>query len=327
MHRSHIGRIRREIVFLDAGTVDYGDISLLPLQERGKLIAYEKTKYEQIERRIRHIEIVITTKCRFDAKLFSKLPRLRLICVAATGVNNIDLVAARLHRVAVANVSNYATEIVAQQTFSFILAHAGNLFDFDKASRDGRWSKSPFFVLPSFPVQEISGKVLGIIGYGSIGKRVYEMARAFRMEVLVAKIPGRIYAKGSVSRVSLDNLFKRSDFISLHTSLSPLTEKIINARTLSKMKNTAYLINMSRGGLVDEKALYAALRSRRIAGAASDVLAEEPPSRNHILLRAPRMLLTPHIAWISREARETLIREISLNIKAFLLGRRRNRAV
>jgi glycerate dehydrogenase len=326
VHAHDAQRPGLKLVFLDAGTVDYGDISLSPLYQWGTLIAYEKTPYEKIEERIRDADIVITTKCRFDAKKFSRRPSLRMICVAATGVNNIDLEAARRSKVAVANVSDYATEMVAQQTVSFILALAGHLVDFNRAARDGRWSRSPFFVLPIFPVQQIAGKVLGIIGYGAIGKRVSEMARVFGMRVLVAKIPGRIYSKTKkVSRVSLNQLFKESDFVSLHTSLGPLTEKIINADALSKMKPTAFLINMSRGGLVDEKALYQALKSKRIAGAASDVLSQEPPPKNHILFKASNMLLTPHIAWISREARESLVHEMGLNIEAFLLGQKRNR--
>jgi len=317
-----------KMVFLDAGTLDYGDITLLPMHQCGDLKIYEKTPHRKIVERAKNAEIVITTKCRFDAEEFSRLPHLRLICVAATGVNNIDLEAARHHRVAVANVSGYATEIVAQQTLAFILALAGGLLDYNEAARGGRWSQSPFFVLPVFPVQQIAGKILGIIGYGAIGKRVSEMACAFGLQILVAKIPGRIYSKTKmVSRVSLNQLLKESDFVSLHTSLGPLTEEIINAGTLSKMKPTAFLINMSRGVLVDEKALYQALTSKLIAGAASDVLSQEPPPKNHILFKAPNMLLTPHIAWISREARESLVHEMALNIKAFLLGQKRNRVV
>jgi len=318
---------RDAIVFLDAGTVDYGDASLGEIERLGRFKAYAVTTPDQIEARVGHAAIVITNKCPFNVRVLSRLRRtLRLIAIAATGTNNVDLVSAREHGIAVTNVSGYSTETVVQITFGFLLALATNLVKFNEASHDGRWSQSGFFTLPAFPIQEIQGKVLGIVGYGRIGKRVAEVARAFGMGVRVARIPGRAYSRGG-GRVSFDLLLKQSDFITLHAPLTPLTENLINARTLSKMKRGAFLINMARGGLVDEKALADALRSGRLAGAAADVLSEEPPPANHVLLEEPNFLLTPHVAWASREARIRLIHEIALNIQAFQKGKRRNRVV
>ena len=316
------------IIFLDAGTVDYGDVSWEEFRPLGALKLYPKTDPKEVEKRSLRASVVITNKCVFDQGLLSRLKNLKLIAIAATGTNNVDLKAARRNKIAVTNVSGYSTETVVQFTFAFLLALAGNLVQFNEAVHGGRWSKSPFFTLPAFPVQEINGKILGIVGYGKIGKRVAEAAKAFGMKVLVAKIPGKSYlSRESVKRVSLDELFHQSDFVTLHAPLSKLTQNLMNARSLRKMKRGSFLINLARGGLVDEKALYDALVSGHLAGAAADVLTEEPPSQNHLLLKAPHFLLTPHIAWASREARLRLIHEIALNIKAFQRGRRRNRVV
>jgi len=317
-----------KIVFLDAGTVDWRDASLAPLKKLGNLKVYSRTGPSEVEKRSAGAQIVITNKCIFDRKRLERLKSLKLIALAATGTNNVDLETARRLGIAVSNVSGYSTDCVVQWTFAFLLALGGNLLQFNEAAHDGRWSRSPFFTLPDFSFREIGGKTLGIVGYGRIGKRVARRARAFGMKVLVAQIPGRVYsASERKGRVSLSELLRRSDFVSLHAPLSQATEKLINSRTIRRMKRGAFLINMARGGLVEEKALDKALRSGRLAGAAADVLSEEPPPKNHPLLKARHLILTPHIAWASREARARLIREIALNIKAFQEGKRRNRVV
>lgn len=316
-----------QIVFLDAGTVDYGDAPLEALKKQGSLKAYRATAPADLEKRARGADTVITNKCVFDARLLSRLRTLRLIVVAATGTNNVDLEAARRRAIGVTNVSGYSTETVVQCTFAFLLALAGNLVKFNKAAHR-RWPHAVFFTLPAFPLQEIHGKTLGIVGHGRIGKRVAEVARAFGMKVLIARLAGRRYtARERARRVGLDSLFRRSDFVTLHAPLTPATRGLINERSLRLMKRGSFLINMARGGLVDERALAEALKSGHLAGAAADVLSREPPPRNHVLLKAPNFLLTPHIAWASREARLRLVREISLNIRAFLKGKRRNRVV
>ena len=319
---------RDSIVFLDAGTVHYGDVSFGELKRLGRFKAYSKTDPDEIKRRVSRATVVITNKCRFDAGLLPRLKTVKLIAIAATGTNNVDLEAARREGIAVTNVSGYSTETVVQFTFAFLLALAGNLVKFNEASHDGRWSRSPFFTLPDFPIQEIAGKVLGIVGYGKIGKRVAQAARAFGMKILVARIPGKDYSSGgNPKRVSVDFFLRHSDFVTLHAPLSSLTKSLIDAKALRKMKRGAFLINMARGGLVDEKTLCGALKSRRLGGAAADVLNQEPPPKGHPLLKAPNFLLTPHIAWASREARSRLLHEIALNIKAFQRGVKRNRVV
>ncbi len=314
------------IVFLDAGTVDYGDLSLHPLAACGILQTFKNTDPSLIAKRSRNAGIIITNKCVFDRDQLKSLPHLRLICIAATGANNVDLQAARELGIAVSNVSGYSTEIVAQCTWAFILALAGNLPQYLKAVQQGRWSRSPFFTLPSYPLRELYGKTLGILGYGRIGRRVAQIGRVMGMKVLIARIPGHVYAQ-TPPRVSLNQMLQRSDFVSLHAALSPATEKIMNPDTLRRMKPGACLINMARGGLVDEKALRDVLTSGHLSGAACDVLSQEPPCAAHPLLKAPNVLITPHIAWASLEARRRLIDEISLNIRAFQSKRRRNRIV
>lgn len=319
---------KEKIVFLDAGSVDYGDISLSELAALGNFTAYERTAPQEIAHRIAGVPIVITNKCRFDAATITRASALRGIFAAATGVNNIDLNAARAQKICVANVSGYSTETVVQFTFAFILALAGNLLKYNHAAHDGTWGRSHFFMLPGFPIREVAGKKIGILGYGSIGRRVAEMAKAFGMNVLIAKIPGKNYPRSDrVPRVSLDRLIREADFVTIHAPLSDLTRGLINREVLAKMKPGAFLINMARGGIVDESALREALRAGRLAGAACDVLSQEPPPADHILLGAPNLLLTPHIAWASLEARGRLVHEMALNIKAFQGGRRRNRVV
>ena len=337
-----------QIVFLDAGTVDYGDVSLEAIQKLGPFRAYRATPPREIEKRVGGASIVITNKCVFDARLLSRLKALRLIAIAATGTNNVDLERARRQGIRVTNVSGYSTETVVQCTFAFILALAGNLVKFNQAAHT-RWPASDFFTFPAFPLQEVHGKTLGIVGHGRIGKKVAKVARAFGMKVLVAGLPGRRYAEArrdsgwlsrepglrgqaqaagkKLRRANLESLFRRSNFVTLHAALTPVTRNLMNARNLGRMKRGSFLINMARGGLVDENALARALKSGRLAGAAADVLNQEPPPRNHVLLKAPNFSLTPHIAWASREARIRLIREVALNVQAFLEGRRRNRVV
>lgn len=314
------------IVFLDAGSIDYGDVSLAPLLRTGSVRIFHQTPPGLVAARCRGARIVITNKCRFDQKILSQLPDLQCLCITATGTNNVDLKAARRQGVAVTNVAGYSTESVAQLTIAFLLALALDLKNLTSAVEKGKWSQSPFFALVPTKITELSGKTLGILGYGRIGRRVAFLAKTFGMTVLVGRIPGRKYS-GTPPRISLNTLLKKSDFICLHAPLTPLTQDLIHEKQLRKMKKSAYLINMARGGLVNEKALAKALKRGYLAGAATDVLSEEPPKKNHILLGVPNLWVTPHIGWASREARENLIRELALNIKAFQQGKRRNRVV
>ena len=314
------------MVFLDAGTVDYGDLSLKPLQDLGRLRVYHHTKPQTMAARLKNTEIAITNKCVLSRPLLKSLPQLRCIALTATGTNNIDLKAARDLGIAVCNVPGYSTDTVAQNTIALMLALAGNILKYDKAARHGAWSRSPFFVCGAYPILELKGKKLGILGFGAIGKRVAQIARSLGMKVVAGRIPGRQYSKKeAANRVAFDRLIRESDIVTIHTPLTALTEDLIDGAVLRKMKRSAFLINMARGGIVNEGALAGALRSGRIAGAASDVLTQEPPPRNHVLLKARNFILMPHVSWASREVRVRLIDEVTSNIQAFLKGRKRHR--
>ena len=244
------------------------------------------------------------------------------------GVNNVDLEAARSCGIAVTNVRHYCSEAVAQYTMGMILALAGQIPAYDQAVKSGCWSNSPFFVLSAFPVQELRGRTLGILGYGAIGRQVARLALAFGMRVRIAALPGRAYSiRKKKRRRPLGRLLQEVDYLTLHLPLTEKTRGLIGAPALARMKPGAFLINMARGGIVDEGALACALRKGRLAGAASDVLSQEPPAKNHILFKAPRMILTPHVSWATPESRRRAVDEIALNIRAFLKGRRRNRIV
>lgn len=314
------------IVFLDAGTLQYGDVSFKALEACGKLVCHTRTTPAQMKSRLKNATTVITNKCVFDAKLLSSLPELKSIHVTATGYNNIDLQAARKSGIAVTNVAGYSTESVVQCTWAFILALAGNLFENVQLVRDGKWQKSPFFTLGAHPVMELAGKTLTVVGYGTIGKRVADVGRAFGMKVLVAKIPGRKYtAREAKSRTPFLAAMKAADIVSVHAPLSPLTQNLIDASVLRKMKKSSFMVNMARGGIVHEKAMANALRRGLLAGAATDVLSTEPPEKTQPLLKAPKLLMTPHVAWASREARMRLIEDLAKNIRAFQRGQKRNR--
>jgi glycerate dehydrogenase len=320
--------MKPRLLFLDAGTVNYGDLSLEPFEKLGVLKVYHHTPVRQMAARLRQAEIVITNKCRLDRALILGAKNLRCIAVTATGFNNIDLAAARGRGIAVCNVPGYSTQTVAQNTMALMLALAGSLFKYNEAAHSGLWSRSPFFVYGAHPIIELKGKKLGIIGYGSIGRKVGQMAKAFGLKLLVSRIPGRKYSAAEAKkRQPFDKMMRESDFITIHTPLTVLTRDLINGAAIRKMKPSAFLLNMARGGIINEKALFQALRSRRIAGAALDVLTQEPPPKNHILLGAPNLLLMPHVSWASREVRTRLIGEVAENIRIFLKGKKRNRIV
>lgn len=317
---------QRRLVFLDAGTVDYGDLPLDLFKKYGAFKVFHATSAEQMPGRLKRAQIAITNKCRFPRELLNRLKNLHGIFVTATGTNNIDLKAAKENGIAVANVPGYSTQSVVQFTIGFILSLAGNLLRYNQVAHDGTWSRSQFFAYGAFPIKEVYGKKLGIIGYGAIGKTVAKIAQALGMQVMVSRIPGRRYSrKEAAGRYSFEQVIRQSDFVTIHAPLSSLTQNLINMRVLGKMKPGAFLINMARGGIVNEKALLKALRSGHLAGAATDVLTQEPPPKNHPLVGAPHLLMTPHVAWASIEARQRLVREVTMNIDSFLKGKKRNR--
>jgi glycerate dehydrogenase len=315
------------IVFLDAAT--YGDASLERCTRRWPCTVQDVTRATETIQRLAGHDVAVTNKVTIDrAVLESKeAADLRLIAVAATGTDTIDKEAARQRAVAVCNVPGYATQSVAQFTMALILQLATSAGRYSAAVDAGEWQKAPVFSLLAYPAVELRGKKLGIVGYGNIGQAVARMARAFGIEILVA---ARLGSAGLIptDRLSLHQLLREADIISLHCPLTPETKNLINQHSLSLMKATAFLINTARGALIDESALVAALREKRIAAAALDVISQEPPPADHPIIRAAaeldNLFVTPHTAWSAREARERLLAEVEANISAFLAGTPRN---
>lgn len=315
------------IVFIDAGSVDLNDLDSTPLQKLGDYRAYSLSNSQQILKRSAGAEILIANKAVFQDALFQKLPKLRLICVAATGVNNIDLAAALTRGIAVTNVPGYSTTTVAEHALLFLLGLSHRLMEHQGASLDGRWSRSKHFAYLDAPFSDLKGKTLGIVGYGQIGREVARLAKAFGMKVLIALIPGRKKGRG---RLPLKTVLAQSDFVAIHCPLTRLTHGLFNKERLAQMKRGACLLNLARGPIVDEKAVASALRSKRLAGFATDVLSAEPPAKSHPLLQKSlqgKVIVTPHIAWASKESRQNLLDEIARNIRAFKSGKKRNRIV
>ena len=305
-------------VFLDALTMKLGELETSALDSSlNQWEIFETTSPEQTAARIAEADVVITNKVVLDRELIEGAAHLKLICVCATGTNNIDLDAAAERNIPVKNVTGYTGTSLAQHTLALILALATRWHQYNDDVRDGRWSASPIFCRLDYPVMELDGKVLGIIGYGDLGQKVARLGEAFGMRVLVAD---SFTGESKPGRVSLDRLLAESDVISLHCPLTEPTEGLVNRDFLSAMKTSAFLINTARGGLVDEAALVSALQSHEIAGAALDVVSVEPPPADHPLLAAniPNLIITPHNAWISRESRQRLLDGVVSNITATL---------
>ncbi|MCH9695131.1 MAG: D-2-hydroxyacid dehydrogenase [Gammaproteobacteria bacterium] len=314
-------------VFLDYATMGPGlDMTamhaLLP-----ELQVYDVTDDEQVADRIRDVEFVLTNKLRLTDELLAQNPDLRFIGLTATGTDNIDLEAARSHGVAVCNIRGYCTQSVAEHVFACLLNLTHNLRAYGEAVRVGEWQRSDDFCLLSYPIRELSSMTLGIVGWGELGKGVARIAESFGMQVLVAARPGNDEVPDG--RVAFSELLERADVISLHCPLNDATKGLIGGNEFRRMKADALLINTARGGLVDSVALVEALETGQIAAAAIDVLPQEPPVKGDPLLdyTSPNLIVTPHIAWATNEARQAAIDELVANIEAFLEGNRRNRVV
>mgnify|MGYP004665309663 CR=1 FL=1 len=306
-------------VILDKCTVTNGDIDFSELLGIGDTECFDLLPESDIARVLRDADAVICNKAQIDRKIIESCPKLKYIGLFATGYNNIDTEAAKEHGICVCNVPGYSTDAVAQHTFSFILALSGSLCDYTASSSNGDWVRSKTFTYFPFPISELAGKALGIFGYGSIGRTVAEIGRAFKMNIIVCTRSKP--TDTNVELVSKEELFSRSDFLTLHAPLTKETEKIVNTETLSLMKKSAYLINTARGGCVDEKALADALNGGKIAGAGIDVLTVEPMCGNNPLLTAKNCLVTPHIAWAPKETRKRLIALVAKNLRAFKNGK------
>ena len=285
---------------------------------------YHNTTREQVGDRIAGMDIVITNKVVLDAAVLEAADNLKLICVAATGFNNVDTQAAARCGIPVVNVTGYATPAVSQHVLALMLAHATRWASYDTAVKRGDWAASEFFCLLDYPIEELAGQTLGLIGHGELGQAVARLAEAFGMTVLVGERPGaREIREG---RVAIGELLERSDMISLHCPLTDDTRHLIDADALARMKNSAFLINTARGAIVDTQALIAALEAGEIGGAALDVLDQEPPPADHPLLdpAIPNLIVTPHSAWGSRGARQRMLEGVAANIHAFIDGGIRN---
>lgn len=307
-----------KIVFLDAATL--GPASLLPISQLGELACYPLSTKEEALERVSDCEVLIINKVMVDAQLIAAAPKLRLICEAATGVNNIDLEAAAARGIPVRNVAGYSTESVVQTTFMHILSLCGNAPYFDNAVKSGAYSRSGMFTDVSVPVSELAGKCMGIIGMGTIGKRVAQVASAFGMNVCYFSTSGTSHCKDYPS-LSLEQLMSQCDVISVHAPLNERTRGLVGKEQLALMKPSAFIINTGRGGIIDESALADALSRASIGGAAIDVYEKEPLPADSPLLHTAhpeRLRFTPHTGWASKEAIDRLVLGVAENIKVYL---------
>lgn len=315
-----------QIVFLDrrtfAGTIRFAH----DRYPDWNWLNHDHTDPDDVLIRAADADVIVTNKVPLSAAMLDRLPRLRLVAVAATGTDHVDLSAAQRHAVGVCNVRGYASHSVPEHVFALLLALRRNLIHYRQATVDGQWSRAEIFCLHDWPIDDLAGSTLGILGSGTLGLAVANIARAFSMRVWFAERRGATPRPG---RVAFEQVLREADVLSVHVPLTAETRHLIGAPELALMKSSAMLINTARGGVVDEAALLAALRAGRLAGAGLDVLGREPPPADHPLLAAnlPNLIVTPHVAWASRQAQQALADEVVENIAAFARGERRNRIV
>lgn len=318
-------------VFLDKDSLDKNDLDFTHLlAATSGWQFYDSTSDNETKERIENAEVVVSNKVVLDKSVLSNAKKLKLICVAATGVNNVDIEYAKSKGIQVCNVRAYGTHSVTQHVFTMLLMLMRNIPRYQSAIKRGDWQKSKEFCLLDYPIEDLTGKTMGIVGYGELGKAVAKMAEAFSMNVVVATYSGKSHETNKgITNLPLEQLLQEVDVLSLHCPLTKQTNNLIDESALALMKPSAYLINMARGGIVDELALKDALLDGRLAGAAIDVLEEEPPGNSSPLLQLdlPQLIITPHIAWASRTARQTLLNQVADNIKHFYSGTPQNSVV
>jgi glycerate dehydrogenase len=317
--------------FLDFDSLGPADLDTSGLTDLLPGIAlYPWTAAGDVAARIADRQILLVNKVRLHRELLHAAPALRLVCLAATGTDNVDVQAARERGVAVCNIRNYGTPSVVQHVFGLLLALTLRLPEYQALVAAGAWQRSRQFCLLDHPVRELQRRRFGIVGYGQLGRAVGEVARALGMEVVACRSlrdAGKGETGGEVRRLPLPELLRTADVVSLHCPLTPATAQLINAQSLALMRPDAVLLNTARGGLVEGTALVAALRHGRLGGAGIDVLPEEPPVAGDPLLEAglPNLIVTPHVAWAARESRQRALDEVIANVRDFLAGGRRNR--
>jgi len=329
------GKSIMNIVVLDGYTLNPGDLTWKDLESLGQFYGlltectvYDRTLPKEVVPRAKDAEILLTNKTVLSSDVIKQLPKLKYIGVLATGYNIVDIEAARARSIPVTNVPAYSTQSVAQMVFAHLLNLAQNVGHHAETVRSGRWTSNPDFCYWDTPLIELVGLTMGIIGFGRIGRATAKLALTFGMKVIAYDIVTPSSMPGGPPEgchfVELDEIFRVSDVISLHCPLTPQTKNIINKERLELMKKTAYLVNTSRGPLVDERALAKALNNEGIAGAGLDVLSLEPPEKNNPLLKAKNCFITPHIAWATRAARERLLQVVVDNVASFLAGKPQN---
>ena len=327
--RSQVRPVQRmKAVFLDYATVSFrGDLDPSPLARALPGVEIrDHTQQQDVAATIAGREVVMLNKLRLTREIIESTPTLRLVALTATGTNNVDLEAARERGIAVCNLRDYCTASVVQHVYATLLALTQRLREYDALVRSGAWQRGEQFCLLDYPIRELTGRTLGIVGYGALGRGVAHAAAAFGMQVVIANRPGGDRVPG---RVDLADLLPRADVLSLHCPLTPATTGMIGARELASMKPDALLVNTARGALVDAAALADALRAGRLGGAAIDVLEVEPPEHGNPLLAGdiPNLIVTPHVAWAAREARQRCLDELAANVEDFRRGGHRGRVV
>lgn len=315
---------RPQLVILDGYTANPGDLSWEPLEALAECVIHDRTAPEDVPARIGRAELVLLNKAVLDARAIAQCPNLKYVGILATGWNTVDVAAAAGRGIVVTNVPGYSTASVAQHTLALLLELANQVGRHSADVRAGGWVRSPDYCYWLTPLVELSGQTLGVVGFGQIGQAVARLGLALGMRVLANRRNPPATPPPGVELVSLDRLFAESDVVSLHCPLTPETAGLVNARRLSQMKPTAYLLNTARGALIVEEDLAEALRNGWIAGAAVDVLSTEPPRADNPLLSAPNCLVTPHLAWATAAARRRLIAIAANNLRAYLAGRPRN---
>ena len=309
----------QQIVFLDTDTMAGADLSVLQI-EGTQLRCYPTTSAAEVSKRIHNASIVISNKVVLNAAILAAAPQLRLICIAATGTNNVDLAAATAQGIQVCNVQDYALGAVPQHAMALLLALNNQIWQQQQAVLSGKWSQSPVFCLHQQPVQSLQGKIFTVVGYGGLGQATAQLAKAFGMQICLAERPDASTIRPG--RVAFREALAKADVVSLHCPAQANMPPLLGCEQLSWLKPSALLINTARGALIDEAALLLALQQGRLAGAALDVLTQEPPPADHPFLTGalPNLLLSPHIAWATTESMQLLLQQLAENILAYIAG-------
>ncbi|WAJ72288.1 D-2-hydroxyacid dehydrogenase [Catenovulum adriaticum] len=308
-----------QAVFLDQNTF-IPSVSFSAIEKSVEhFVAYSHTPPDEIVTRCQNADIIVTNKVLITQAIIAQLPNLKLICVAATGTNNIDITAAEKANIKVLNVAGYSTHSVSQYVFSQLLEHFGQISINNQKVKSGQWQQGNTFCLHSDYFDELAGKTIGILGYGDIGQKVASIARAFDMKVLVAERPNANNIRAD--RVSFETMLQNADIVSLHCPLTEDTENLFSTQAFKQMQNHSVLINTARGGIIDNNALLSALNNHEISAAILDVLDQEPPAPDHILLnpQPDNLKITAHIAWASQQAQQKVLNLVAKNIESFLL--------